>query len=189
MGVRRDWYQSNEKIILALLIKGTSDVKVEFLDQSFSCSGLDKDGNKFTEEIKLALPINPNESTFKVTGSKIEFKLKKATEGLRWEVLENDSTPTETVPKPHNSSKDWDKIGKEADEEFKKDVEEGGGEAALQQMFKNIYANASAETQRAMMKSFQESNGTVLSTNWNEVGKEKVEMKPPDSMEFRKWEG
>ena len=40
-----------------------------------------------------------------------------------------------------------------------------------------------------MMKSFQESNGTVLSTNWNEVGKEKVEMKPPDSMEFRKWEG
>ena len=94
------------------------------------------DGNKFTEEIKLALPINPNESTFKVTGSKIEFKLKKATEGLRWEVLENDSTPTETIPKPHNSSKDWDKIGKEADEEFKKDVEEGGGEAALQQMFK-----------------------------------------------------
>ena len=82
------------------------------------------------------MPINPNESTFKVTGSKIEFKLKKATEGLRWEVLENDSTPAETVPKPHNSSKDWDKIGKEADEEFKKDVEEGGGEAALQQMFK-----------------------------------------------------
>ena len=82
------------------------------------------------------MPISPNESTFKVTGSKIEFKLKKATEGLRWEVLENDA-PTETViPKPHNSSKDWDKIGKEADEEFKKDVEEGGGEAALQQMFK-----------------------------------------------------
>merc|ERR1712131_183338 len=119
MGVRRDWYQSNEKIILALLIKGTSDVTVEFLDQSFSCSGLDKDGNKFTEEINLALPINPKESTFKVTGSKIEFKLKKATEGLRWEVLENDA-PIETTPKPHNSSKDWDKIGKEADEEYKK---------------------------------------------------------------------
>lgn len=70
-----------------------------------------------------------------MTGSKIEFKLKKATEGLRWEVLENDA-PIETTPKPHNSSKDWDKIGKEADEEYKKDVEEGGGEAALQQMFK-----------------------------------------------------
>merc|ERR1712137_719812 len=90
MGVRRDWYQSNEKIILALLIKGTSDVTVEFLDQSVSCSGLDKDGNKFTEEIKLALPINPKESTFKVTGSKIEFKLKKRQkvfDGKSWKMM------------------------------------------------------------------------------------------------------
>ena len=56
-------------------------------------------------------------------------------------------------------------------------------------ILKNIYSNANEETKRAMMKSFQESNGTVLSTNWNEVGKDKVEMKPPDSMEFKKWEG
>ena len=33
-----------------------------------------------------------------------------------------------------------------------------------------------------------ESGGTVLSTNWNEVGKDKVEVKPPDGMEFKKWE-
>ena len=33
-----------------------------------------------------------------------------------------------------------------------------------------------------------ESGGTVLSTNWSEVGKEKVEVKPPDGMEFKKWE-
>ena len=59
----------------------------------------------------------------------------------------------------------------------------------INHLFQNIYANANDETKRAMMKSFQESNGTVLSTNWNEVGKEKVEMKPPDSMEFKKWEG
>ena len=30
-----------------------------------------------------------------------------------------------------------------------------------------------------MMKSFQESNGTVLSTNWKEVGTKKVEYAPP----------
>lgn len=33
-----------------------------------------------------------------------------------------------------------------------------------------------------------ESGGTVLSTNWAEVGKEKVEVKPPDGMEFKKYE-
>ena len=53
MGVRRDWYQSNEKIILALLIKGTSDVKVEFLDQSFSCSGLDKGNSEYLSDYFL----------------------------------------------------------------------------------------------------------------------------------------
>lgn len=28
----------------------------------------------------------------------------------------------------------------------------------------------------------------MLSTNWSEVGKSKVEMKPPDGMEFKKYE-
>ena len=30
-----------------------------------------------------------------------------------------------------------------------------------------------------------ESGGTVLSTNWKEVGDNKVEMKPPDGMEWK----
>lgn len=33
-----------------------------------------------------------------------------------------------------------------------------------------------------------ESNGTVLSTNWKEVGAKKVDGSPPDGMEMRKWE-
>ena len=28
----------------------------------------------------------------------------------------------------------------------------------------------------------------MLSTNWKEVGKEKVEVKPPDGMEYKKYE-
>lgn len=39
-----------------------------------------------------------------------------------------------------------------------------------------------------MNKSFQESGGTVLSTNWNEVSQEKVEVKAPDGMEWKKWD-
>jgi suppressor of G2 allele of SKP1 len=33
-----------------------------------------------------------------------------------------------------------------------------------------------------------ESGGTVLSTNWDDVKKVKVECKPPDSMEHKKYE-
>jgi len=36
------------------------------------------------------------------------------------------------------------------------------------------------DTRRAMMKSFVESNGTVLSTNWKEVGSKPVEWKAPE---------
>ena len=46
---------------------------------------------------------------------------------------------------------------------------------AVDGFFKKLYAGADDDTRRAMMKSFQESNGTALSTNWTEVGKGKVE--------------
>lgn len=32
-----------------------------------------------------------------------------------------------------------------------------------------------------------ESGGTVLSTNWEEVGKKTVDRKPPDGMEWKSW--
>ena len=53
--------------------------------------------------------------------------------------------------------------------------------------FKKLYKNADPDTRRAMMKSYQESNGTALSTNWSEVGQGKVETTPPDGMVARKW--
>ncbi|EYU19596.1 hypothetical protein MIMGU_mgv11b019196mg, partial [Erythranthe guttata] len=62
------------------------------------------------------------------------------------------------------------------------------GDAALNKFFKDIYGDADEDTKRAMSKSFIESNGTVLSTNWKEVGAKKVEGSAPDGMELKKWE-
>ena len=53
--------------------------------------------------------------------------------------------------------------------------------------FQKLYKDADPDTKRAMMKSYSESNGTALSTNWEEVGKGKVETQPPEGMEAKKW--
>ncbi|KAF5442179.1 hypothetical protein F2P56_034866 [Juglans regia] len=91
--------------------------------------------------------------------------------------------PTYPSSKP---KKDWDKI--EADVKKEEKDEKLDGDAALNKFFQNIYADADEDTKRAMKKSFVESNGTVLSTNWKEVGSKKVEGSPPDGMEMRRWE-
>ena len=63
--------------------------------------------------------------------------------------------------------KDWSKIEREITEELEED--EKTGKSDLDKFFQKIYANGTEEQKRAMMKSFQTSGGTVLSTNWTEV--------------------
>ncbi len=60
--------------------------------------------------------------------------------------------------------------------------------ACVKALFQKIYSEGNDEVRKAMMKSFTESNGTVLSTNWGDVGKGKVDVKPPDGMEYRQWD-
>ena len=80
-------------------------------------------------------------------------------------------------------AKNWEKIVKEFE-----DDEEKNGDKDVNELFKQIYSQGNEEMRRAMNKSFSESGGTVLSTNWEDVKKEKVTVKPPDDCEFKKWD-
>jgi len=62
-----------------------------------------------------------------------------------------------------------------------------GGDSTINGFFQKIYADADEDTRRAMIKSFSESGGTTLSTDWDKVGKKKVEVAPPSGSEWKKW--
>ncbi|KPM35856.1 hypothetical protein AK830_g10714 [Neonectria ditissima] len=76
-------------------------------------------------------------------------------------------------------AKNWDTFGDDEDEEEGKDVNV---------FFKKLFKGANPEQQRAMMKSFTESNGTSLSTDWNDVKDRTVETVPPEGVEAKKWD-
>lgn len=92
---------------------------------------------------------------------------------------------------PRRTRKNWEGISDEIlKSEKEKSTDEDpnvGGDSTLNSFFQKIYADADEDTRRAMMKSFQESGGTTLSTNWDEVRKSKVEVKPPAGAEWKKW--
>ncbi|KAK7415690.1 Cochaperone protein [Neonectria punicea] len=85
------------------------------------------------------------------------------------------SYPTSSRTGPKN----WDTFGQDEDEDEGKDVNV---------FFKKLFKDANPEQQRAMMKSFTESNGTSLSTDWNDVKDRTVETVPPDGVEAKKWD-
>ncbi|XP_065058724.1 protein SGT1 homolog [Rhopilema esculentum] len=200
--VKHDWYQTETNVVLTLMVKNRKkeDVEVEFGKQNVSIAVKLSSSQDYNWELNLAHPIVPQDCITRILSTKIEVKMKK-TEGMRWNSLENKNEPvfakldkdsatnessTRQYPTSSKRHQDWDKLAAKIEKDETEDKKEG--EAALNELFQKIYANADEDTKRAMNKSFQESGGTVLSTNWKDIGAKKVDCKPPDGMEFKKYE-
>ncbi|KAJ6752614.1 PHOSPHATASE-RELATED [Salix koriyanagi] len=199
---RHEFYQKPEEVVVSIFAKGiqASWVTVDFGEQTLSVSFEVPGEDGYHFQPRLFGKIKPDECKYNILSTKVEFRLAKAEPGLHWASLEYNkqtavvqriAVSSEIAQKPtYPSSKpkrvDWDKIEAQVKKEEKE--EKLDGDAALNSFFRGIYQDADEDTRRAMKKSFVESNGTVLSTNWKEVGTKKVEGSPPDGMEMRKWE-
>lgn len=88
-----------------------------------------------------------------------------------------DAPATHAYPSSSKKRHNWDEIVKASaaeDEALSKDFAKdpnAGGDRALNEMFQKLYADATDDQRKAMIKSYQESNGTALSTDWNDVSK------------------
>ncbi|KAI1455194.1 SGS-domain-containing protein [Annulohypoxylon moriforme] len=92
--------------------------------------------------------------------------------------------PTGAPAYPTSSKKvvNWDKLDVADDE----DDEDKEGD--VNSFFQKLYKDADPDSKRAMMKSYVESNGTSLSTNWSEAQSKTYKTQPPDGAEAKKWD-
>jgi len=196
--IKHDWYQTDQDVVVSVLAKSlpADAVSVTINDASLSVTAHLSSGNEYNLELDLLHPVRPADSSWRVLSSKIEVKLRKA-EAHRWSTLEGSGGPptmksaADALPSPYSKTpaapgpRNWDAIA--ADIARREAEENPEGEEAVNQLFQKIYADGSDEVKKAMAKSFTESGGTVLSTNWGDIGAKKTDVKSPDGMEFKKW--
>lgn len=200
---RHEHYQKPNEVVVTVFAKGLSKdiVVVEFGEQFLSII-IDVPGeDNYVLQKRLFAKIIPEQCKYNILSTKIEVRLAKA-EPINWTSLEYDNkqvvpqksnifsgTEIQRPTYPSSNTKvhrDWDKLEAQVKKEEKDEKLEG--DAALNKLFRDIYQDADEDTRRAMQKSFIESNGTVLSTNWKEVGSKHVDGSPPQGMEMKKWE-
>lgn len=174
--IKYDWYQREDDIIVTLFVKviNKENFNICFSDDLMSIS-LTDDKN-VVKNLHLALNdcIKPLECSYKLFVTKVEVKLKKLNNRF-WSTLEKKKKENHVKQQVN-----WDRVANSeiAREETNSDIHK---------FFQNIYNTGNDEVKKAMIKSFYESCGTVLTTNWSEASSGQVQVQPPEGLEWKKW--
>lgn len=195
--VKYQWFQSESQVTVSIMAKNqkSSDVQISSTADKLLVKSINPENVQYDFDFNLEYPVIPDQTQIKFMSTKIEIKLKKC-EMFQWKFFNISSDDLSnrlkttaiiehkpTYPSSSKKAKNWDALAKEAEAEEEK-LE---GDAALNKLFRDVYANGTDETRKAMNKSFVESGGTTLSTNWTDVGAKKLDIKPPDGMEWKKY--
>jgi len=195
---RHQWYQTPTHVYVSVFAKKLPTSRVSLDVSRTTCRIQIRDEETGTQvEYQLFLhlwgPVDTQDVVPECFNPKFEVKLRKA-DGSNWAELQRSGAPEqeakqEALPRPWASSKkpmDWDKL--EAEVKAAEKDEKLDGEVGFQKFLKDLYGDSNEDQRRAMMKSYVESNGTVLSTNWAEIGQKKTEWRAPDGMEAKQRE-
>lgn len=187
MKIRTDWYQSKDSVTIDIFAKGINkdklnvDIKSNLLLVLFPLLAS-------TEYLYILEPlyatIDTEKSLYRVLSTKLEITLAK-TLAEHWPALDrpDDEAPAQAaVPAYPTSAKkktNWNLL------QIDDDGEEQDSDPNA--FFQKLYKDCDEDTRRAMMKSYIQSNGTVLTTSWDEAKEKEFEVSPPEGMEARKW--
>jgi len=195
---RYDWYQNATHVFLSFRV--ASAQVAEQTEINFQEDHIELRFEESYINLELSSKIVSEESSKTTTAKKIELKLRKAVENEAWLKVEKAGEtkllataqiqPGQSQPPSYPSSsktkKDWSQLDKQIQKDLEKEKPEG--DAALNTLFKQIYERSDEATRRAMIKSYQTSGGTVLSTNWDEVKEKDYEGRDrPDAPEGQQW--
>ncbi|CAN3374832.1 hypothetical protein DIURU_002192 [Diutina rugosa] len=187
MKIRTDWYQSKDSVTIDVFAKGINkdklnvDIKPNSLSVSFPSSA----STEYSYILEpLHATIDAEKSSYRVLSTKLEITLVK-TVAEQWPALDRaDDEPAKdaSVPSYPTSAKkktNWNSL------ELDDDGEEQNSDPNA--FFQKLYKDCDEDTRRAMMKSYIQSNGTVLTTSWDEAKEKEFEVSPPEGMEEKKW--
>lgn len=113
MSVRHDWYQTDDKVVITVLLKNAADknYRCEILEDSVALSA-----DNYELRLELLNPIQPDKSSHKATPAKVEITVFKRDFG-RWATLERKVEEPKPVAVKKKKPEDWEKITKEIKDE------------------------------------------------------------------------
>lgn len=189
--IRDDWYQTNEEVIITIYAKKVDPqtLKIQYHEQFISVSFPNGVGSEYNYNLEpLYGAIDPKASSHAVKSTKIEITLVKQQKG-KWPTLEASSVASGNSEVPSDKPLTYPSSAKKTINWANFNVDDGEEEANQNEndFFAKLYKDTDDDTRKAMMKSFQESNGTVLTTDWSDAQSKTFEPSPPEGMETKKW--